>query len=204
MKAASQHLTFNRPLPISSINAIGRALNKLGINSPKLNAESIFSAAQKQANTHFEISKKYPDLEATLILLCQELEESAKLNQTGRILTYFSLIGTLKNRFEVDYWCEQNPEYSQQKIEKPIFVLGLPRTGTTALFNMLANVPGLRAPLGWEVNKPIPPVKYNERLNDPRIKATEKEFNAFFYLTPKLKTINDFGSNAYSRVYCFY
>lgn len=192
--SSSEHLVFNRPLPIRSINALGRALNTLGICSPKLDPEKILAAAQKQAKTNFDIKKQYSELHATLNLFCEELENQAKLNQTGRLLTYFSLIGTLKNRFEVDQWCAKNPHYAQQTISKPIFILGLPRTGTTALFNMLADVPGLRAPLGWEVNKPIPPVSYAQRHHDPRIAATEKEFNAFFYLTPKLKVIHDFGA----------
>jgi hypothetical protein len=194
MKAISEHLVFNRPLPIRTINSIGKALNALGIHSPKLDPNKIFSVAAKKAGISEADTLIYPELKANLTLFCEALESTAKLNQTGRLRTYFSLLGTLKNRFEVDKWCKENPEHAQQKIEKPIFILGLPRTGTTALFNMLADAPSLRAPLGWEAHKPIPPVKYVERFSDPRIAATQKEFDAFFYLTPKLKAIHDFGA----------
>jgi hypothetical protein len=84
MKSVSEYLIPNRPLPIRSINALERGVGKLGIITPKLDVKKIFTAAQKQAKTDFDISKQYTELLATLTKLCKELETKAKLNQTDR------------------------------------------------------------------------------------------------------------------------
>lgn len=44
-----------------------------------------------------------------------------------------------------------NPAIADERIERPIFVIGLPRTGTSALVDMLAQDPDARSPLQWEV-----------------------------------------------------
>ena len=48
-------------------------------------------------------------------------------------------------------------EIARQKIVKPVFIIGFPRTGTTILHDILAQDPANRAPLTWEVMFPSPP-----------------------------------------------
>jgi hypothetical protein len=48
------------------------------------------------------------------------------------------------------------PDYAQEKIERPIIVVGLPRSGTTHLLNLLASDTRLRSLPLWEVNEPLP------------------------------------------------
>jgi hypothetical protein len=50
----------------------------------------------------------------------------------------------------------EHPELLAQKIEAPLFIIGLPRTGTTLLHNSLAGHPSLRAPKLWEMRSPVP------------------------------------------------
>ena len=62
------------------------------------------------------------------------------------------------------------PEIADVKIDRPVFILGLPRCGTSMLHAIMAADPALRAPLMWEVAAPSPPP--DERvINDPRIPA---------------------------------
>jgi hypothetical protein len=182
----------HRPLPIKTINAAGKILSRAGIENPLLNAENIFAKGHNHAKC--EIKSDYTELKKRLQIFCESLELHAKLNQTGRLLTYFSLVNTVKNRIQIDHWLSTHPEVSKREIKKPVFILGLPRTGTTALFNMLASLDGMRAPLGWEINKPVPPVVFANKDSDPRIQQTHREFEAFFYLTPTLRVIHDFGA----------
>jgi hypothetical protein len=55
-----------------------------------------------------------------------------------------------------------------QKVEGPIFVIGLPRTGTTATVGMMATDPRYRFLRGWEGAEPVPPPLFGEEDNDPR------------------------------------
>ena len=54
-------------------------------------------------------------------------------------------------------YLEQRPELLERPIERPLFVFGIPRTGTTLLSNLLAADPSRRSPLTWEIDDPVPP-----------------------------------------------
>lgn len=60
-------------------------------------------------------------------------------------------------------------EISAQRIERPVFIIGMPRTGTTILHDILAQDPDTRAPLTWETMFPSPPPRAETSMTDPRI-----------------------------------
>ena len=66
------------------------------------------------------------------------------------------MILPLRNRLQITHWRKANPEVTGQRIERPIIIIGQPRTGTTILYDLLAQDPALRAPLTWEVDHPFP------------------------------------------------
>jgi len=53
-------------------------------------------------------------------------------------------------------------------VRGPVDISGLPRTGTTALVNMLSLDPQFRCLRGWEQARPCPPPVLEEEANDPR------------------------------------
>lgn len=78
----------------------------------------------------------------------------------------------LSNRLKVEDYLKQNPELLSRPIERPVFVMGVPRTGTTLMSNLLAADPARRSPLTWEIDEPVPPVASPELLTtDPRALA---------------------------------
>ncbi|MCO4769838.1 MAG: sulfotransferase, partial [Deltaproteobacteria bacterium] len=62
----------------------------------------------------------------------------------------------LVHRLQIEQWFKDHPETADIPIERPIFVLGFPRTGTTVLQNMLEQAPHRRALQFWETTSPIP------------------------------------------------
>ena len=66
-----------------------------------------------------------------------------------------------------------HPEIPQQRIARPIIVLGLPRSGTTILHSLLSADPSLRSPLKWELDQPFPPPRSDTFETDPRIQDAE-------------------------------
>src|SRR5690606_15417228 len=75
----------------------------------------------------------------------------------------------LSNRLQVEDWYRRHPEIDEQEIANPVFVTGLPRTGTTALGHMLALDPETRVLRGWEAQEPCPPPELASAEIDPRI-----------------------------------
>jgi hypothetical protein len=181
-----------RPLPVKAFNATRKVLLKIGLKQKAFDADEIFESVEK--NLKLSSSEDYSEFRQRLSMMCQDLNTRARLHPVGALLTRLSLQNTVKNRLEIDHWIAQHPQTLQREIKQPVFILGLPRTGTTALFNILSSVEGIRSPLGWEVNKPVPPVQYASKDTDPRIKQTHREFEGFFYLTPNIRTIHDFGA----------
>jgi len=78
------------------------------------------------------------------------------------------LLSHLCMRLKVDDWLKRHPDLTQRPIEKPLFVLGLPRTGTTLTSNLLAMDPARRSLLTWEADNPVPPPKPGHLYDDPR------------------------------------
>lgn len=78
-------------------------------------------------------------------------------------------IGGLANRLKIDDYILRHPQVLEQPIKAPIFVLGMPRTGTTMASNLLAVDPAKRSLLAWMVDDPVPPAPFGERFTDPRL-----------------------------------
>lgn len=91
-----------------------------------------------------------------LELLVDGLVNEARLSMIGIEVAYEDLIRALTNRLGVIDWRKTNPDVTRQQIARPIFIVGQPRTGTTILYDLLAQDPDLRAPLTWEVVEPCP------------------------------------------------
>ncbi len=81
------------------------------------------------------------------------------------------LVMQLRQRLKTFDYLKANPEILEAKIEKPIFVFGIPRTGTTLLSNLLNADPARRSALTWEIETPFPPAAQGRLLDDPRALA---------------------------------
>jgi hypothetical protein len=101
------------------------------------------------------------------------LHEEARLHELGVEVAAGAVVGYLANRAGIEAHRAQHPELDERRIERPIFIVGQPRTGTTILFDLLALDPGLRAPLTWEVDQPLPPPDPATRDTDPRIEQVD-------------------------------
>ena len=73
--------------------------------------------------------------------LSDGLVSEARLNDLGVEIAALDLMRPLKNRLQIVEWRKAHPEIAEKTIERPIFIVGQPRTGTTILFDLLAQDP---------------------------------------------------------------
>ena len=99
--------------------------------------------------------------------LVDSLSES-DFGDTGRARIEAKLTEMLSTRLRIEDWIKARPEILQQKIDGPVFILGLPRTATTALQAFLCNDPQWRFLRGWEAAEPVPPPDSASEAHDPR------------------------------------
>lgn len=108
-----------------------------------------------------------------LSVLLQSAGADADLNDLGRAVLGDQVVGLLANRLEVEHWHRNHPEIGDQTITAPLFGLGLPRTGSTALSFLLAADPARRSLRTWEAQSPCPPPEASTQDHDARIAATQ-------------------------------
>jgi hypothetical protein len=173
------------------MNGVGRGLERLGQQPISLGERSLLRAARRASGLEdFGDDGFRPGLQRLL----RSLEEDAQLNFFGRFMARRQLLEVLEHRLLLIERRKREPEIAEGRIERPLFVLGLPRTGTTLLHGLLAADPAARAPLSWEVDSPDPPPQASEYETDPRIERTEKRFEQLRSLAPGFQTIHPIGS----------
>jgi hypothetical protein len=83
------------------------------------------------------------------------------------------------------------PNIARQEIREPLFIVGLPRSGTTLLHNLLAVDPDHRSPVMWEVMAPSPPTVADEKR---RIQRATQSCNFFNWLAPTFRHVHAVGA----------
>ncbi|MFY9920400.1 MAG: sulfotransferase [Mycobacterium sp.] len=129
-----------------------------------------------------------------LSLLCAGLVDEARLNDLGVEIAALDVVRALKNRLQVVDWRNAHPEIAEEKIQRPIFIVGQPRTGTTILFDLLAQDPDLRPPLTWEVDAPLPVPRPDTYETDPRIAETQATLEMSEHIIPGFMSWHPMGA----------
>ena len=109
-----------------------------------------------------------------LRILLESYKKDAKLNHIGWFMIHQKLTQILCSRLLIRDTLKRNPEILRKKIEKPLFIISQPRTGTTLLQRLLGQDPFNRSLLCWEGLFPAPPPDPETHDIDPRIAETKK------------------------------
>jgi hypothetical protein len=115
---------------------------------------------------------------------------SACLTPKGRKSTRRRLIELLTNRLLIEQAFENHPEIRKRRIERPVYLVGLPRTGTSAFFNLLASDPVSRPLLLWEGKYPNPIEGKRPGEPDPRMLALCAGLSQFYEKNPEFAKIH--------------
>jgi hypothetical protein len=116
-------------------------------------------------------------------------EAAGSFNELGLAVLRDQATGLLVIRLEVEDWYRRHPEIDEQEIASPLFGLGLPRTGSTALSFLLAEDPRTRSLLAWESGAPTPPPDPTTFDTDPRIAAAAASMALIDEMAPKFKSM---------------
>lgn len=97
------------------------------------------------------------------------LNTEAELNELGRVMQHATISNALIQRLKIVQTYKQHPEIADEEVMGPVVVLGLPRTGTTALSQLISADPQFRSLRTWESQAPTPPPEAATAHSDPRI-----------------------------------
>lgn len=122
--------------------------------------------------------------------LVDSLNREAQLSEVGALALENQIVTNLVNRLQVTDWITRHPEIGDERIEHPLFILGLPRTGTTLLSYLLDQDPATRSLMRWEAQSSVPPPATATFMSDPRIAATRESQMMFDMLNPGFKAVH--------------
>ena len=131
-----------------------------------------------------------PPLEPALSVLADSLEREANLHPLGRFLMRTHLLDLLKTRLRlVAAWKGQRHNVESSPITQPIFITGMPRSGSTFLHELLAADPALRAPRIWEVMSPVTANEPDAGWRDRRVWSAATNLWWFRRLSPEADAV---------------
>jgi hypothetical protein len=106
-----------------------------------------------------------------LEILLKDHARENRLTERGWASVRGRYIDCLAARMTVDDYHRRHPELARQEIVRPVFILGLPRTGTTMVSYLMESDPANRSMLRWEAYNLAPPAAPGELRSDPRCLA---------------------------------
>src|SRR5438132_8026611 len=189
MNASPTTLRQTRPLlPVRFLNGCGALLGKKRSPSVRMQAVDLIETARRRCGLDDFGEGDFFEALSRLLESCQS---EARLNLIGKIALRTDVLQTLCSRLQMERDRQLYPKIAQQEIREPLFIVGLPRSGTTLLHSLLAADPEHRSPLMWEVRSPSPPTLADEKR---RIQRATKSCSFFNWLAPTFRYVHAVGA----------
>ena len=167
---------------------MSRALERIA----PLEADSLIATSLRRGGR-----KDFSDWTFTAALrnLLRALEGEAQLSLFGHLAARFDTLRCLDNLLRLDIAEETDPAIVRRPLNRPIFITGLPRSGSTFLHSLLSLDPDNAVPRSWQLIYPYPRGRLLSST-DRRRARVEREFALFRLLSPELAALHPLQANA--------
>lgn len=127
-------------------------------------------------------------------ILLRAIEDEAELHLFGRLWTRQDILLFLETRLKIEAAYKEHPEIEDEVIDRPIFITGLPRSGTSILFELLAQDVRFLAPANWEFVLPCPPPEATTYRTDPRVPMAHDLITQAGRVAPTYQAMHEMGA----------
>src|SRR5579883_3311924 len=154
---------------------------------PVLDPQEMLAAALKRAGRDDFADRSFLQPLERLLASCNA---ESGLNSLGRQAVKFEIRRSLHNLLEFERRERESPAVLTRPIERPVFITGMPRSGSTFLHRLLVRDPAVAAPLSWRLVHPHPSAagRLGESLNRVRVQA---QFYLMRLLAPELNKLHE-------------
>jgi hypothetical protein len=135
-----------------------------------------------------------PTWQEGLDRLLDSLAATAQLNEIGVGVAGDGVVNDLSSRLRIEDWRKTHPAVADEQVVRPIIIVGQPRTGTTILHDLMAQDPANRAPLSWELERPVPAPRTETYDTDPRIAEAQAGFDLVESIIPGFTAFHELGA----------
>ncbi len=188
------------PWGMRMVNRMGRGLARIGIGKADLDPERIMAEVSASTGlTDFgpddgwrEGWRRHREAYAT----------QGRLSFVGQHAMRREYLRILTQRARIAEAFRENPAIADVPIERPVFILGFPRTGTTVLHNLLGTEPAVRTPKMWELLRPAPPPPAETPPDEPRLLRVREDVKQVHRAIPDLLRMHPLDADGPDE--CFY
>ena len=177
---------IDRTATLNLLNGLGNFIGHLGIDPFRIDADAILEKTARATGFSFEDAHFREGLDRLVAAVPSE----GRLNTFGSFALKKALTRSVHSRFCVEREIVRNPDILAEPISEPVFIIGMPRTGTTILHALLYRDSEHRAPLCWECLLPYPSPTVESYRQNARIQQVSKEFEQLFKLVPDFKKMH--------------
>jgi len=117
--------------------------------------------------------------------LTASLAKDTRLTMFGRLSVHWDFVRLMRNATKVEQALAGNLGIGSSPVTAPIFILGLPRSGTTFLHGLLAYDPENLVPRAWQTIYPEPRLADFDARRDRRAKIVNRQFQFFGGISPE-------------------
>ena len=134
------------------------------------------------------------DYRQGLQVLLDSYDETARFGDVGRHGSWTMLRNCLRGRLHAVDGIRRNPGCRERRIEKPLFIVGLPRTGTTILHRLLASHPANQGLEYWLGSFPQPRPPRADWAENAHFREVENSLAMLDQINPELKAIHEMSA----------
>ena len=186
----AQPMTVTRmtlPPAAQVLNGLAGIVQALHTPMTDLDRGSLHREASRRKKLHDFGDPRYLDfLDKTLQVI-----SVPEMTPLARLITRQSLVKALSNRLMIQEHLRRHPEIRHIPIQRPIFIVGFPRTGTTLLQNLLSLDGGSRALKFWELHTPMPLLEDPEKDRKRRQDMAKRVLKAAVLVAPEQLEMHD-------------
>lgn len=170
-KAPPVKLRFR--LLLAALAGLERAPERL---LPDITADALLKAAKVPVSR---------GAEEGLRQLCTSLAADSRLTMFGRLMTHWDFLRLMRNAAKVEQALQDDAAMAAAPVKAPLFILGLPRSGTTFLHGLLAHDPENLVPRAWQTVYPEPRTADFNPARDRRVNVVNRQLGFFGGISPE-------------------
>jgi len=174
-------------LLLRTLNGVDSVAEALGLFRAPLGADDLIETACRRSGLDDFGDWNFRE---PLAILLASFHNEANLSTFGRIAVKWDMLRFLSNLLRLRDEEKRDPSILDEPIVRPIFILGLPRSGTTFLHNLLGEDPANLVPRCWQTLFPYPIPGTRPDAADPRPDLTARQYSRFLIFAPELPSLH--------------
>src|SRR6516225_3176833 len=167
-------------------------IDAFGTLRDPLGADELIARSRRRTGLVDFGSTPFEDSLRNLLRACRE---EAELSLFGCLATHWDVVRFLSNLLRLREEERRAPKILEQRIDRPIFIAGLPRSGTTFLHSLLAQDPTNLVPRVWQLIHPYPLDRPGGGL-DLRPRRVARQLRMFGMLAPEFRRMHPIDASS--------